>query len=181
MLIILRRNAMKENDYIPENSDMANYKSKNNSSPDKARVTNIKKTELGYEISLTPLSDQRGGLRGLVPHGMDFEPKEGMFAIWDGAHTVNANVNLSFYDEDGKRLFEMKRRGEKNWEKVYSHTNSAENLSENAANSLQRIRKHLAQDVDKEFGTKLSDVKLPKVVKKIEAVASKFLKIGQER
>lgn len=170
---------MPENNNIPQNSDMDMYKPQNTSFLDFAHVTKVQKSESGYKIMLTPLDAEQGGLSGLVPDNMEFEPKEGMLAIWDGSHSLNANVNLSFYDAEGKRLFEMKRRGSKDWEKVYSHTDSSQNLSQTAANSLARIRKHLAQDIDKEFGTKLSDVKLPKPIKKLEAVASKIL--GKER
>lgn len=150
---------------IPENSYMANYQHKNVEEITRLMVTKASKTDDGYNIKLSELGKEDSGLTGFVPAELGFEPQKGMLAVWDGARYVGANVNLSFYDAEGKNLFEMQRHGTGKWRNVTG--------KENPANTLARMRQKLAQKIDDKLGTNLTDVELPKSAKKIEAWMSK--------
>ena len=151
---------------ISANSDMAKYQHKNVKDFEKMMVTEAAKTDGGYQIKLSELGREDSGMSGFVPAELGFEPKKGMLAVWDGAHYMGANVNLSFYDAEGKNLFEMKRRDDRGWEKVTGG-------KENASNCLARMRKKLAQKIDDKLDTNIANVELPKSVKKVEAWMSK--------
>ena len=166
--IIKEMRTGKQKANVLTNSDMAKYQHKNVDEIDRMMVTKASKTDGGYQIKLSELGKEDSGMSGFVPAELGFEPQEGMLAVWDGARYVGANVNLSFYDAEGKSLFEMKRRGNSGWKEVT--TNEAS--SGKALNSLARMRK-LAQRIDDKLGTNLTDVELPKSVKKVEAWMSK--------
>lgn len=164
---------------VPADSDMAKYSAKNfeYNLVKHYHITNVKKRDDGYEITLSHINEKSGGLSGTVPAELGFEPKKGMLAIWDGGAHIGANVNLSFYDSQGKALFETRREGLGKWEKVDIRQNTDNALTNN---ELAKARKKLAGKIDDKLGTNLSDIKLPKTIKNLEAKISKhFDKSGR--
>lgn len=169
---------------VPADSDMAKYSAKNfeYNLVKHYHITNVKKRDDGYEITLSHIKAKSGGLSGTVPAELGFEPKKGMLVIWDGGGRIGANVNLSFYDSQGKALFEARREGLGKWEKVDIQQNTNNALANNALanNALAKARKKLAGKIDDKLGTNLSDIKLPKTIKNLEAKISKhFDKSGR--
>ncbi len=167
---------------VPEQSDMAKYKAKNGKTYDEAHITNVKKEATGYTVTLSEIGKQQGGLVGSVPYELGFEPKKGMFAIWDGSRLIEDTVNLSFYDSDGEKLFEMKRKGLMNWKEVYLNPKlkTPEERKKEIENGISQTRKRLAQKIDNILGTNISDVKVSKTIKKAEKKISQYIERVRE-
>ena len=90
---------------IKENSDFKNYKNEfipEGYEPEKFVVKKVSGTNSGYCVEADMMNIPGIGRPFFVPNECEFEPQEGMIAIYDCLGYVDADQAITFYTPEGK-------------------------------------------------------------------------------
>lgn len=140
------------------------------------------KNLFSVQNGLLKVTYNNGGSEGMEIDGSDIQERVGLdmpddvMQQWIDEYDYDADGDDDDNDYESDYQLEDVENGlneEKNVHNPVEHVQES-CAAGNAKNRLSVIRKKLAGKIDKKLGTNLSDVKLPKKIKNMEAMVSKY-------